>query len=220
MIAILNEYFVTLINWVQSAGWIGLLSYGLLFIIATSLFVPASLMAATAGFLFGPVFGSLLISCVGVLTAAIGFAIGSHAKHSWGLSPMKSRAGIRIIKEAMEKQAFRSVLLLRLSSVIPFAPMNYVLGGSKITFGRFVFASWLGMFPGTVVYVYIGSILPSVNQLLGDDNIALKSAHPTLFWTGFIVSVLVLALLARTATQALKRDAIDVEKLTNNVSSK
>ena len=50
------------------------------------------------------------------------------------------------------------VLLLRLSPVFPFTVLNYALGLTRIGFWPAVLASWLGMLPGTILFIYLGSI--------------------------------------------------------------
>lgn len=42
--------------------------------------------------------------------------------------------------------------------MIPFNVLNYILGMSDVPVGCYVIASFLGMLPGTWLYVYLGSL--------------------------------------------------------------
>ena len=48
--------------------------------------------------------------------------------------------------------------LLRLSPVVPFNVLNYAFGVTRVSLRDYVLASWIGMMPGTLMYVYLGSI--------------------------------------------------------------
>ena len=60
--------------------------------------------------------------------------------------------------DAVAKEGWKTVALLRQTAILPFSMMNYALGLSKITFKSYVLASWIGMMPGQILYVYLGSI--------------------------------------------------------------
>jgi uncharacterized membrane protein YdjX (TVP38/TMEM64 family) len=49
------------------------------------------------------------------------------------------------------------VLLLRLSPLLPFALSNYLYGLTSVDFVPYVLGSWLGMLPGTLVFVMTGA---------------------------------------------------------------
>jgi uncharacterized membrane protein YdjX (TVP38/TMEM64 family) len=46
--------------------------------------------------------------------------------------------------------------LTRLSPVFPFNLLNYSYGLTSVSLRDYFFASWAGMIPGTILYVYIG----------------------------------------------------------------
>ena len=49
--------------------------------------------------------------------------------------------------------------LTRLSPAFPFTLLNYAFGLTRVSLRDYVLASWIGMMPGTVVYVYVGSLV-------------------------------------------------------------
>jgi uncharacterized membrane protein YdjX (TVP38/TMEM64 family) len=51
------------------------------------------------------------------------------------------------VDEALGREGFK-IVLLRLSPVFPFNFLNYALGLTKVSFGKYAFASLIGMLPG------------------------------------------------------------------------
>lgn len=64
---------------------------------------------------------------------------------------------------------FKIMLLLRLSPVIPFNAINYVMAGTKISF-RDYSLTLIGILPGTTTYVFIGATAGSIVGFNDDDD--------------------------------------------------
>src|SRR5262249_18426533 len=98
------------------------------------------------------------------------------------------------------------VLLLRLSPVFPFNLLNYALALTRVRFRDYALASWIGMFPGTVMYVYIGSTIGKLAHL-GSDRQRGPGERPFFFpWLavpGVAVPVVAPGSIARVAQRAL-----------------
>ena len=62
------------------------------------------------------------------------------------------------IDAAIGEQGAKLVFLLRLSPLIPFNLSNYFYGLTAVKFWPYVLASWIGMLPGTLLYVYLGTV--------------------------------------------------------------
>lgn len=58
--------------------------------------------------------------------------------------------------KAIGKNSFKVVTLLRLSPLLPLALSNYFYGLTSVDLGSYVAGSWLGMLPGTILYVIAG----------------------------------------------------------------
>jgi len=58
------------------------------------------------------------------------------------------------------------VLLTRLSPAFPFNLLNYAYGVTAVRPRDYIAASWLGMLPATVLYVYAGSAAANLAQAL------------------------------------------------------
>lgn len=61
------------------------------------------------------------------------------------------------LDRAIGEQGPKLVFLLRLSPLIPFNLSNYFYGLTAVRFWPYVLASWIGMLPGTLLYVCLGA---------------------------------------------------------------
>jgi uncharacterized membrane protein YdjX (TVP38/TMEM64 family) len=94
------------------------------------------------------------------------------------------------------------VLLTRLSPIFPFSLLNYGLGLTQVKLSHYVLASWVGMIPGTVLYVYLGSIASNLTSIFAGD-LAQLPASSWLFYLGLGATVLLTVAITRIATKAL-----------------
>src|SRR5690606_11693128 len=67
--------------------------------------------------------------------------------------------------EAFRREGAFYLLSLRLLPAIPFVVLNLLMGLTPIRVRTYWWASQLGMLPGTAVYVYAGSQVPSLAVL-------------------------------------------------------
>jgi uncharacterized membrane protein YdjX (TVP38/TMEM64 family) len=76
--------------------------------------------------------------------------------------------------------------------------LNYAFGLTQVKLGHFVLASWLGMMPGTVLYVYLGSLA----QAAAGERTR-TTGEWTLYVVGLLATIAVTVLLTRVARRAL-----------------
>jgi uncharacterized membrane protein YdjX (TVP38/TMEM64 family) len=107
------------------------------------------------------------------------------------------------VDAAVAGQGFKVVLLLRLSPLFPFNLLNYALGLTRVRPRDYMLASLLGMLPGTVLYVYLGSLVTSVAQLTRGQRPEAGLSGQLLFWGGLAATVLVTVYVTRLARRAL-----------------
>ena len=62
------------------------------------------------------------------------------------------------IDKAVANEGWKIVGLTRLSPVFPFTLLNYAFGLTQVKLCDYVLALWIGMMPGTVMYVYLVSL--------------------------------------------------------------
>jgi len=121
-------------------------------------FVPGSLITFGAGLAFGLWPGFPLVSMGATLGAAMAFLIARYFVRSRVQEAAKNNAKFAAMDEAIGKEGWKMVALLRLSPLLPFNLSNYLYGVTKIAFWPYLAASWVGMLPGTFLYVYLGAV--------------------------------------------------------------
>ncbi|MBU6430416.1 MAG: VTT domain-containing protein, partial [Cyanobacteria bacterium REEB65] len=104
---------------------------------------------------------------------------------------------------AVAAEGWKIVLLTRLSPVFPFNLLNYAFGITEVSLKDYFFASWIGMLPGTILYVYAGSLAGDL-AALGRGR-----ARGPLEWTfyaiGLAATVAVTLYITRVARKAIDR---------------
>jgi uncharacterized membrane protein YdjX (TVP38/TMEM64 family) len=115
---------------------------------------------------------------------------------------LEGRPHLAAIARAVETEGFKIVLLTRLSPVLPFNLLNYAFGLTAVSFRTYVLASWIGMLPGTIMYVYLGSAAKSVATLLSGET-PRSAGQQALFALGLAATIAVTIIVTRTARRAL-----------------
>ncbi|MFM0047777.1 TVP38/TMEM64 family protein [Paraburkholderia sediminicola] len=205
MSATLVEGTISAVEWGGGVGWLGLGIFALVFVVGTMVLVPASLLAAIAGFKFGPVSGMLLALSLGIVSALLVFLIGRSMTRPRILRWLKSRQRLAAVDATIGQRAFLFILLLRLTSVIPLTPLSYVLGAGRVRLRDFVLGSWLGLLPGTFLYVYLGSLVPGIREIMGGTHASTVLDWGNLYWLGLAAVMLAFFLVARIARDAVNR---------------
>jgi uncharacterized membrane protein YdjX (TVP38/TMEM64 family) len=103
----------------------------------------------------------------------------------------------------VEKHGFEVVALLRVTPLVPFPLLNYVLGLTRLSLARFALATVVGMFPGIVVYAYVGSRATEIADVLARPQ--LPGASGLLAGLGIVaLTVLLLWLAGRRLAKELR----------------
>ena len=154
--------FEHLLLTVQTMGALGALVFIPLYILGTLLFIPIAVLMPVAGALFGLPLGFTLVSIASLMSAGCVFLSGRHLSRKWILKKIGSNPKIHALDEALASGGWKVVLLARLSTILPFSVMNYAFGLSKIRFKHYMFATWIGMMPSVLMYVYLGSFTKEI----------------------------------------------------------
>lgn len=192
------------IAWIQDNRGIAWSVFIVSYIMATVLIIPGSILTLGAGFVFGLPVGLVLVSVGSVLGAAAAFLVGRFFAREWVERKITDIPRFRAIDRAVNVDGFMIVFLIRLSPIFPFNLTNYGLGLTGIRFRDYFFASWIGMLPGTVLYVYIGTLAQSVAELASGD-LDTGMAGRVLLAGGFIATLILTIVITRRATRMLNQ---------------
>jgi len=198
----LQQVFRNALAWISGLGPLGPLIFVTLYILACVLLLPGSILTLGAGVVFGVVKGSIAVSIGATLGATCAFLVGRYLTRDWVARWIAGNEKFKAVDEAVAREGWKIVLLTRLSPVFPFNLLNYAFGLTKVSLRHYFFASWLGMIPGTVIYVYIGSLAGDIASL-GAGGRTRTTAAWVLYGVGLLATVGVTVFVTRLARKAL-----------------
>jgi len=188
------------LDWIGKLGPWGPVIFVGLYVVATVLFVPGSVLTLGAGAVFGVVLGSVCVSVSATLGATAAFLVGRYLARDAIARKIDKNETFATIDRAVADEGWKIVLLTRLSPVFPFTLLNYAFGLTRVKLWHYVLASWLGMIPGTVMYVYLGSL---VN--LGAGHRQRTTGEWILYGVGLLATITVTVFVTRLARKALAK---------------
>ncbi|HZA38350.1 MAG TPA: TVP38/TMEM64 family protein [Candidatus Baltobacteraceae bacterium] len=195
-------------NWIGQMGVAGIFIFIAVYAVATVLLAPGAILTIGAGFAFGLWKGFLAVSAGATLGAALAFLVARFIARDKIETMAKGNEKFRNIDNAIGKQGAKLIFLLRLSPVIPFNLSNYFYGLTAVKFWPYVLASWIGMMPGTFLYVYLGTAgKAAVAAAAGGEAVK----HGWQYWTflsvGLLATIIVTIWVTKIAHGALKKTA-------------
>lgn len=195
-----RESLRDVLAWVARSGAWGPVLFVLAYVAATVLFFPGSILTLGAGAVFGVVRGSVYVSIGSTLGATAAFLVGRYLARDWVTARIAGNRRFVAIDQAVAREGWKIVFLARLSPVFPFNLLNYALGLTRVSLAGYVLSSWVGMMPGTVVYVYLGSL--ARESAVGRER---SPAEWALYAIGLAATLAVTWLVARLARRALSQ---------------
>lgn len=209
-LSLIQDYLKQTLDWIANLGYWGPIALILVYILATVLFIPGSLLTLGAGAIFGVVAGYIYVSIGSVAGATCAFLVGRYLARGWVSKKIAGNEKFNAIDEAVAQEGWKIVGLTRLSPIFPFNLLNYSFGLTKVSLRDYVIASWIGMIPGTIMYVYIGSLAGEL-ATLGIEGRSKTTAEWILYGVGLIATLAVTVYVTKIARQALK-EKISEEK--------
>jgi len=206
--AIINNYLQSILQWIDSLGTAAPVMFIFIYIIASVLLISGAIITLGAGVLFGVIKGSILVSIGSTLAATASFIIGRYFVREWVAKQIESKPKFKAIDAAVAKEGWKIVGLTRLSPLFPFVFLNYAFGLTQVSLKDYVLASWIGMMPGTIMYVYIGSLAKDI-ATLGAGNEQTSTIQWVIRIMGFIATVAVTVYVTKIAKKALDSEIKD-----------
>ena len=198
----IKDWIRSFIGWVQQLGPSGVIVFIAAYALATVLFLPGWIFTVGAGLVYGIVGGTLVALGGAIIGATLAFLIARYLLRKNIEEFANKNPRFKAIDDAVGKNGWKIIGLLRLSPLIPFNLSNYFYGITSVSFAAYVAVSAVGMIPGTLLYAYLGAI--------GKAGIAgEKTQHSTaqyvLLGVGLIATIAVTILVSRIAKNALKK---------------
>lgn len=201
-----QEFLRSTLFRIESFGFWGVVAFIVIYILATILFIPGSILTLGGGAIFGVILGSIYVFIAATLGATAAFLVGRYLTRSWVSKQIEGNDKFKAIDDAVAREGFKIVLLTRLSPVFPFIFLNYAFGVTQVSLKDYFFGS-VGMIPGTVMYVYLGSLAGNL-AMTGAANQTTNFQAEATKWVvrifGFIATVAVTIYITRVAKKALQ----------------
>jgi uncharacterized membrane protein YdjX (TVP38/TMEM64 family) len=162
--AVLAWQFLPVEDWMQAfTGWIaslgtwGVIAFVLIYVVATLLLAPGSVMSIAAGVAFG-LWGLPLVLVSATTGAGVAFLIARYLVHDRVTAALEDHPKFKAVGKAIDEEGWKVVGLVRLSPQIPFAMTNYFFGVTNVGFWPFVLTTAVGVAPATLIYVNLGAM--------------------------------------------------------------
>ena len=137
-----------------------------LYVAVTGLSLPgAAVLTLAAGAIFGLLWGVVIVSFASTIGATLAFLASRFLLREW----VQARLGDKLkpINDGIAKEGAFYLFALRLVPVFPFFAINLLMGLTSIRASTYFWVSQLGMFAGTVAYVYAGTKLGEFRISIG-----------------------------------------------------
>ena len=134
------------------------------FVLITALCLPGAGVLMLVG---GGCMGFGLCMVVSTAASALGALLTMLFARHFFRSSVESRFADKLndINTGIEKNEVAYLLSLRLAPIIPFVAFNLLAGLTRVKPWTFLWTSFIGMLPGTMLYVNAGNELAKVNKL-------------------------------------------------------
>lgn len=150
-----------LFSWIDENFIEFLLSFIAIYIITVAISIPiAVFFSIAAGFLFGPILGTMVVVTSATIGAFIVFLAVEFALRDW--MAQKTTKWLKIMKQGFKQNSFSYLLFLRIIPIFPFWVINIVpalLGVPRLTY---ITATFIGIIPGSIISVMIGDGLDDI----------------------------------------------------------
>jgi len=194
-------------DWVGQMGVTGIFIFIDVYVVATVLLLPGAILTIGAGLAFGLWKAFVAVCAAATLGASLAFLVARFVARDKIEAMARRNTKFQRIDNTIGKQGAKLVFLLRLSPVIPFNLSNYFYGLTAVKFWPYVLASWIGMMPGTFLYVYIGTAGKAAVSAAGGEAVKQGWQYWTFMSMGLVATIVVTIWVTKIARDSLKKTA-------------
>ncbi|MDH3693202.1 MAG: TVP38/TMEM64 family protein [Gammaproteobacteria bacterium] len=198
----LQDRVVELLRWIDSIKPWGPVVFILLVMLVVIFLLPGVLFTLGAGFLFGVVKGSIYVIVATTLGAVIAFLTARHLFGENVSNYLRNHPRLSVINNVLAHEDWKIVLVTRLIPFFPFKLSNYFFGLTKFSLRGFALGTFIGIWPITIINVYIGSITADL-AMLGTPGNTKSGLEWLVYGGGLLIAVVGIVYISHRAQQAL-----------------
>jgi uncharacterized membrane protein YdjX (TVP38/TMEM64 family) len=154
-----TEWMRQSMAWIEQTGPLGWVWFIVLYALSCVLFLPGSVLSVGAGAVYGFWGGTALVSAASVAGAFANFLSARFLLRGWMERRFEGSRKFRALNHVAMKDAWRMVILTRISPILPHSLVSCAFGLSRIRSWRYLLASWIGFLPLSAAYAYGGAVL-------------------------------------------------------------
>lgn len=152
----LKQHREILLAWTQENFLLTAISFMAIYTISIAVSIPgATFLTLAGGFLFGIVWGTIFVVISATIGATIIFLAVRTALAQWVAK--KAGGWVEKMRRGFQEDAFQYLLVLRFVPLFPFWVVNIVPGLLGVKTSTYVIATFVGIIPGSIVYVMLGN---------------------------------------------------------------
>lgn len=137
---------------------LGVVAFVAISLVRPVLLVPATLLTLAAGFLYGPVWGTVIVIVTSTASAVVAYMVGRGLIRTDVVTQLTGRVARKL--RSLRARGFETILVLRLI-LAPFDVVNYAAGSVRVPLLPFVSATVIGGVPATLGFVLAGASIES-----------------------------------------------------------
>nr|CAG8445924.1 9623_t:CDS:2 [Entrophospora candida]CAG8451527.1 998_t:CDS:2 [Entrophospora candida] len=200
----IQDHIKDYLKYVEIHKKYGILLYLTIYIICVWFFLPG----ISAGFLFKPSILAGLVIIIGDVLAALGtFLFGKYIFSDWVVTQVEKRPMFKALNAVIAEEGWKIVVMLRLTP-LPFNLISYFFSVSSINLLTFLWATVIGVIPGTFNAVWIGSL---VKSLSGIDKPNLEKKDIVIITMNFIIAACCVIALSILGKRSLRKAMVKLE---------
>ena len=168
-------------------GMWGPIVYLSFWLLATGMYMPVTPLVLAGGVLFGPVWGEVYVLIGATAGATLTFLVARYLAREWVAGKLASTR-LMALDEKVARQGWKIVALSRVIPIFPFPLVNSAFGLTRVSLPSFAVATFFGLFPVTMAYVYFSDNLFDLLQgklswqvILGVLLVAVAAITPLIY---------------------------------------
>ncbi|MDA8870915.1 TVP38/TMEM64 family protein [Rhizobiaceae bacterium] len=195
----ISDWVESFRQWIEGLGPVGWVVFVVVYALTTFVLVPGSVLTLAAGVAFG-LWGFPLVILGATLGSSLAFIAARYVFHDRVQEKVAAYPKFEAVNRAIGEEGWRVVGLLRLSPALPFSLQNWFLGLTPVGFWPAQIATFFGIMPGTLLYVWIGSLGGEAASGGSGETSTLKYL---VFGAGILATLVVTILVTKKAKAKL-----------------
>lgn len=154
-------------DWVNGFGFFAPIAYIFVWTVLPVFFFPVPILALAGGLSFGLWTGTLYTIIGAIINSTFMFwiakVLAKDMVNDYLQKKLPEKWWDRFMN-ADKKESFIIIFILRLIPAMPYNVINYASGLTNISFSSYTLATFLGILPGTVIFLNVGDKILDVKS--------------------------------------------------------